>query len=1422
MSDTEDTHPRTKIIKLDGPDSYGAWYRSISNTLLIKDLSSIADGSEPMPLLTDTAQWKKWSRDDRKAWGLVDSSLSDVVHGSLPANLVEYISPVVEPAQTATSITPGIPQTSSPACSSLLLSYLRATYSANTGSRKAELWRAIWRNDLEEGVDPNVHLSSIRSAHSALLVSGTSLADSDLAYAILMSLPESYNTVVQSFYLLPLVTSAAVITAINVEWRRRHNAESTTALKARALLVNKPFLPEKAPSVSYPSNPNAYCDYHQRKGHSTKECVTKPKPRTAPLAAVAVSEYTQSTSDSARAAAAVVDSPSSDDSNTRVGQPLAFLASIGIPAHVLLAYSGCGQYIVDSGASHHMVQDCAALKDIRRLDVPINVTVANGQVVKSTESGKLPLRHTTLENVLVVPALGMNLLSVNRMTSSAGKEWTFGNGSAKLTDNGRSVITARLKDGLYFVDSTSTPIPPSALHTSVRADTPLSLWHRRLGHLGVREVIRLGKEGRLDDSVDWSSIERDVSKFQCFSCISGKGTRLPTHQSQVRATRPLQTIHVDLFGPTRTRSLGGNTYFLTCYDDCSRKIHLSFLKSKAETRQALIDYITLVERQLECTIRVIRSDQGGEFNSKELKQYFASKGIEHHETPADSHAQNGRVERAHLTILNSVRTLLFDSKLPDEFWAEAASYASYTRNRVPSGPQKLVPEDVWRGQSTSLTHLRPFGSRLFFRDHVEKDKLHPRYREGRLLSYVEGTHSYRVWDMDKKRVHISRDVVFEKTPSGDSNAPIDESVDRTHNSKVERYDPETYRFVSVSINDNDTLPSEDDNDLAPLQESVDEPMDEPVAPRRNPVRETRRGVDYAPQPQLHREEAPSAPQTPPRMRFDGVEITTRRVDEPVDDPGNGLLAHALLSTSVPQTFREARSSPEWSEWETAYKAELAKMDQYKVWDVIDRPNTKHILKAKWVFTRKIDGETGRPKAYKARWVAKGFSQTEGIDYNELYAGVAHKDSIRVFLALVNYSDLECDQVDIKAAFLNGELEETVYLEPPEGSNIPSDKVLLLRKSLYGLKQSPRCFNKKLDAWLQSEGLNPTSADGCVYIRQKENSFLMLSVHVDDQLIASTSRLELDEFKRRLNSQFECSDGGPASYFLGFNIFRDRPNKRLFISQEHYIESVLERFDMLDCKPARVPLPTTFKSLPATDDEFKEARHEDYPGMVGSIMYAATITRPDIAYAAGLLARTASKWNKTHVHAARHLLRYLRGTSDLCLTYDRTAGERIVLGYADADWGGCLDTRRSTTGYLFRTFGGPIAWRSRRQTTTALSTAEAEYMASSDATRQAIWLRQLLNDLGQGSSTPLTILNDNNAAIQLSRNPVNHDRTKHIDMRHHFLREKVADSTIELEHVNSENNLADLLTKPLASDQFATLRTKLGVTQRNERSSEGGC
>jgi hypothetical protein len=335
---------------------------------------------------------------------------------------------------------------------------------------------------------------------------------------------------------------------------------------------------------------------------------------------------------------------------------------------------------------------------------------------------------------------------------------------------------------------------------------------------------------------------------------------------------------------------------------------------------------------------------------------------------------------------------------------------------------------------------------------------------------------------------------------------------------------------------------------------------------------------------------------------------------------------ANIAVIEPKTVNQAKHSDDWKQWELAMQTELAKMDKYNVWTVVNRNSVPNIrtVGAKWVYTRKTNGDTGKPSKYKARWVAKGYSQIEGVDFDELFAAVAHKDTIRLFLAIANYHNWEIDQVDIVAAFLNGDLEETIYMEPPEGSGISNDKVLRLNKALYGLKQSPRCFNKSLDKWLQEQGFKATNGDPCLYHRSIDHHTILISLHVDDQLIASNNRPQLDEFKRQLNGTFECSDSGAANYFLGFNITRDRSNKVLELGQQHFVDKILAKFDMANCNPVTTPLPLGFKPIPATEDEFNGARELPYAQLVGSILYLSTITRPDLAYAANTLSRHLSK------------------------------------------------------------------------------------------------------------------------------------------------------------------------------------------------------
>lgn len=812
----------------------------------------------------------------------------------------------------------------------------------------------------------------------------------------------------------------------------------------------------------------------------------------------------------------------------------------------------------------------------------------------------------------------------------------------------------------------------------------------------------------------------------------------------------------------------------------------------------------------------MRSDRGGEFTPSAFERFIKEKGIEHVLVPPGAHAQNGRVERAHLTILNGIRTLLVETGLPASLWGEAAKYIAFSRN-CSFGTNKTIPFESWYGKRLQFIRLHAFGEKVFFRDHTNTNKLQPRYHRGRFMGYASdsSTSSYRVLDMADMKIKVSRDIItLKKLDLPQPRMPARGNLPFGEENKHQRsYSEDPMAELPDSIN---TAPEPAEG--ARQQDNMEHaeeapPVEQPQSPIELLRRLARHDLAQHPPPQIPPSPTPSQGTSSDASSIDPLALT--------DNPETwGTIATALnaMSTDTPNTYREAIQSGEGEQWHQAMMEELEKMEKYKVWKVVDREPGQRALKARWVYTRKIDGTTGKPAAYKARWVAKGFSQKAGIDCNEVFSAVAHKDSIRVFLSLVNHLDMECDQVDIKAAFLNGDLEETIYLEAPEGSDIPANKILLLNKSLYGLRQSPRCFNKALDQWLKSQGLKPTRADPCFYVRCREGELLMLSVHVDDQLIACNSRKALDEFKQALNSKFECSDSGPAGYFLGINIYQDRPQKKLYLSQEHYMESLLDRFDMSNCNPAKTPLPSGFKPIPATDQEHELAQHRPYPKLVGSILYAATVTRPDLAHAAGVLSRFISKWNESHWLAAKHCLRYIRGTSDLSLTFDAHSSKRVALDYVDADWGGDMDTRRSTTGYIFKVYGGTIAWKSKRQPTVALSTTEAEYMASADAAKQAVWLRLLSEDIGLGlGDQALQLVNDNAGAIALSKNPINHEKSKHIDMRHHFIHEKVEDKTVSLAHVPSADNIADLLTKALPTELFTKLCHLLGM----KRLDQGG-
>ncbi|KAJ9567521.1 hypothetical protein OSB04_003487 [Centaurea solstitialis] len=420
--------------------------------------------------------------------------------------------------------------------------------------------------------------------------------------------------------------------------------------------------------------------------------------------------------------------------------------------------------------------------------------------------------------------------------------------------------------------------------------------------------------------------------------------------------------------------------------------------------------------------------------------------------------------------------------------------------------------------------------------------------------------------------------------------------------------------------------------------------------------------------------------------------------------------------------------------------------------------------------------------------------------------------------MVASDDLELEQMDVTTAFLNGELEEEIFMHQPEGFVVSGKEghVCKLIKSLYGLKQSPRQWYKRFDAFVTAHGLSNSSYDSCVYFKKcDDGSILYLLLYVDDMLIAAKDMGEVQKLKDQLNSEFDMKDLGAAKKMLGMEIVRDRKARKLYLSQEGYVQKVLRRFGMSEAKSVNTPFAPHFKLSsalsPSTQADVAYMVRVPYSSAVGSLMYAMICTRPDLAYAVSMVSGYMANPGKEHWKAVQWIFRYLKGTANLCLHFGRNSSG--VLGYTDSDYGKDVDNRRSITRYVFTLDGCAISWRAHLQPTVALSTTEAEYMAVSEAVKEGVWLKGFLGELSERLKVE-EVFCDNQGAVLLTKDRVLHDRTKHIDIRHHYIREVVARGDLKVVKISTDDNAADMLTKPLPVAKFNLCLDLVGVDKRD--------
>ena len=788
-------------------------------------------------------------------------------------------------------------------------------------------------------------------------------------------------------------------------------------------------------------------------------------------------------------------------------------------------------------------------------------------------------------------------------------------------------------------------------------------------------------------------------------------------------------------------------------------------------------------------LKKLRIDGGGEFINKEFEKFLLDNGIQLEVTAPHSPSQNGIAERLNRTLVEHRWAMLHQHGLPHSLWKEAITYATYLKNRSPTHAIKdlKVPDEVFWGKKPDVSHLEEFGKTCWVLQQDGKNsKLDPKSHQFIFVGVADGTKGYRYYNPKTHQTLTSQNVVFA------TEERVSDVVEITHPALLE----------GENGNDGKRTSGEKDSQ-APEVEATDhlpEKETHHTSPSRIPVpRERSSRILAQPLVNYRLLNNPSAR---------GPKEWKHHVPA-VEESGYITVDYAMIGATLkddPLSVKEAKERSDWPKWKTAMDTEITQLTKRGTYKLVDLPPDRQAIASKWVYRIKRD-HIGEITKHKARLVAKGCSQIPGIDFVETFAPVMRLETFRLLIVLATNLGLIIHVVDVVGAYLNGVLEEVIFmLQPPEYDD-GTGRVWQLLKPLYGLKQAGRAWNEELNQTFLKMNFTWLFSDQCIYIRHTDHDLLITSVHIDDMTILGSDIDAIAGMKAELGNYFTITDLGEAKQIVGLELERDLENGTLKIMQSQYIKRVLEKFGMIDSHPVSTPLDPNVKLIRTPDDEHHDI--PEYRSAIGSLMYAASRTRPDISFAVQTLSQFMSNPGPAHWTAVKCVFWYLNGTCELGIIYWQ--GEEVKpLAYSDADWGSNVNDRKSISGYVFQMAGGPISWQSKKQPTIALSSMEAEYMAESLATRQVIWLRTLTAELGIPYSGPTILKVDNQGAIAYSYNAINHGRTKHIDIQHHFVREKIISREVDIQYCATDDNLADLLTKALPKPKHEDFVNRLGM------------
>ncbi|GJW73558.1 putative ribonuclease H-like domain-containing protein [Tanacetum coccineum] len=1117
--------------------------------------------------------------------------------------------------------------------------------------------------------------------------------------------------------------------------------------------------------------------------------------------------------------------------------------------------------IIDSGCSGSMTGDKDKLSDFKEFK---GGYVAFGNDSKGGRiSGKGTIKTSCLdfEKVSYVEELKFNLLSVSQICDKkhnvlfTDKECLILSPKFKFVDEDLVILRAPRKNDVYSLDLKNI-IPSGGVTCLVAKATndEVVLWHRRLGHVNLKNINKL-VQGNLVRGLPSKTFKIDHS---CLACNKGKQHRASCKKVKERTIRePLELLHMDLFGPVSVESINKKKYCLVVTDDCSKFSWVFFLAYKDETYDMLHDLIVGLENRLRHKVKTIRCDNGTEFKNQLMNEFCAKKGIKREYSIARTPQQNGVAERKNRTLIEAARTMLADSLLPIQFWAEAVNTACYVLNRVlVTKPQMKTPYEILMGRSPNISFMRPFGCSLTILNTLDQlGKFDGKSEEGYLLGYSTSSKGFRVYNRVTRKVQECLHVDFLENQENQKGKGPDWMFDLDLLTPSMNYIPVRKENYADSGDKISTLGDVEDLDDQQFIVHTAQPMhsEERTAAKEVPLSSEEQALHDELMNLMHQESLAKAnnddqriafeeekrrisiakgkehvnstftlstANTPPQsagntptdtdddMPKDGVfstnsfdaentdneeegvtdytnldptidvcstptqrihknhpqsqiigestagVLTRRKLKESASIHHQALLSFiykqnrtnhkdqqtclfaCFLSQEEPKKVSQALADESWVE---AMQEELLQFKLQDVWVLCDLPEGKRVIGTKWVFRNKRD-ERGTIIKNKARLVAQGYRQEEGVDYDEVFAPVARIEAIRLFLAFASFMGFTVYQMDVKSAFLYGNITEEVYVKQPPGFEDPAHP-------------------------------NKSSM--------------------------------VKDFEELMQKEFKMSSMGELTFFLGLQV--KQSNGGIFLSQDKYVKDILNKFDFRTIKPASTPI-EAHKSL-GKDEEGEDVDVHTYRSMIGCLMYL-TASRPDIMFAVCLCARFQVTPKVSHLHAVKRIFRYLKHQPKLGLWYPKDSPFHLE-AFSDSDYAGDNHDRRSTSGgcqYLGRRL---VSWQCKKQTIVAISSTEAEYVAAASCCAQVLWMQNQLLDYGFNfMNTEIHI--DNESTICIVRNPVFHSKTKHIQIRHHFIRDCYEQRLINVVKVHTDDNVADLLTKGFDLARFNFLVVTIGM------------